>query len=224
MTDDLGYRPFDCDNHYYEGVDAFTRHVPAEMQPRVVQWCEMDGRRYHVVGGRVSHAVVNPTWDPIAKPGALYQYFRGNPDGKSPLELLRDREPLPAEYIDREARLRTVEAQGLEAVWLFPTLGVLYEELLKEDTEAVGALMVGFNRWLQEDWGFAHGNTIFAAPYLSLADPTSPSGNSNGAWTTAPGPSSCGRPPCRPPPGHARPPTGRSTRSGPWPTMRASRS
>ena len=141
------------------------------MQPRVVQWCEMDGRRYHVVGGRVSHAVVNPTWDPIAKPGALYQYFRGNPDGKSPLELLRDREPLPAEYIDREARLRTVEAQGLEAVWLFPTLGVLYEELLKEDTEAVGALMVGFNRWLQEDWGFAHGNTIFAAPYLSLADP-----------------------------------------------------
>ena len=93
MTDYLGYRPFDCDNHYYEGVDAFTRHVPPEMQPRVVQWCEMDGRRYHVVGGRVSHAVVNPTWDPIAKPGALYQYFRGNPDGKSPLELLRDREP-----------------------------------------------------------------------------------------------------------------------------------
>jgi predicted TIM-barrel fold metal-dependent hydrolase len=141
------------------------------MRHRVVEWCEMDGRSYHVVGGRVSHAVVNPTWNPIAKPGALYEYFRGNPDGRSPLEMLRDREPLPAEYIDREARLRTVEAQGLEAVWLFPTLGVLYEELLKEDTEAVGALMVGFNRWLREDWGFAYEDTIFAAPYLSLADP-----------------------------------------------------
>ena len=67
--------------------------------------------------------------------------------------------------------MQTIEAQGLEAVWLFPTLGVLYEELLKEDTEAVGALMVGFNRWLREDWGFAHENTIFAAPYRSLADP-----------------------------------------------------
>ncbi|HBM55520.1 MAG TPA: amidohydrolase, partial [Acidimicrobiaceae bacterium] len=43
------------------------------------------------------------------------------------LELLRDREPLPAEYIDHDARLQTIEAQGLEAVWLFPTLGVLYE-------------------------------------------------------------------------------------------------
>ncbi len=24
---DLGYRPFDIDNPYYEGKDAFTRHV-----------------------------------------------------------------------------------------------------------------------------------------------------------------------------------------------------
>jgi predicted TIM-barrel fold metal-dependent hydrolase len=28
-----------------------------------------------------------------------------------------------------------------------------------------------FNRWLAEDWGFAHGDRIFAAPYLTLADP-----------------------------------------------------
>jgi len=55
-------------------------------------------------------------------------------------------------------------------VWLFPTLGVLYEELLKDDTEAVVALMTGFNRWLLEDWGFAFRDTIYASPYLSLAD------------------------------------------------------
>ena len=28
----LGYTPFDCDNHYYEALDAFTRHVPKEWQ------------------------------------------------------------------------------------------------------------------------------------------------------------------------------------------------
>jgi hypothetical protein len=43
--------PFDCDNHYYEAQDAFTRHVPRAMQPRCVQWAEVDGRKYHVVGG-----------------------------------------------------------------------------------------------------------------------------------------------------------------------------
>jgi predicted TIM-barrel fold metal-dependent hydrolase len=29
-----------------------------------------------------------------------------------------------------------------------------------------------FNRWLEEDWGFAYADRIFAAPYLSLADVT----------------------------------------------------
>ncbi|RMH75578.1 MAG: amidohydrolase [Actinomyces sp.] len=168
--EELGYRPFDADNHYYEAADAFTRHVDPAMQPRVVQWVELDGRRYHLVGGRLSRAVANPTWDPIAKPGALHKYFRGNPEGKSPLEYLRDREPLPAAYVDREARLEVIRRQGLDGVWLFPTLGVLYEELLKDDVEAVVAFMRGFNRWLSEDWGFAYADTIFAAPYIALGD------------------------------------------------------
>jgi len=162
---------FDCDNHYYEGPDAFTRHVPPKMQPRCVQWAEIDGRRYHVVGGRVSRAVANPTWNPIAKPGAMYEYFRGNPHGRSPLDMLREREPLPRAYVDRDARLAVMKEQGLEGLWLFPTLGVLYEEPLKHDLEAVVTLFRAFNRWLEEDWGFHYGDRIFAAPYMTLADP-----------------------------------------------------
>ena len=41
---ELGYRPFDCDNHYYEAEDAFTRHVPKNMRARCVQWAEIEGR------------------------------------------------------------------------------------------------------------------------------------------------------------------------------------
>ena len=170
MSRELTFEPFDCDNHYYEGEDAFTRHVPEEMQARVVQWAEVDGRKYHVVGGKLSKAVTNPTWNPIAKPGALHKYFRGNPEGKNPMEYLKDREPLPAAYIDRDARLEIMETQNLESIWLFPTLGVLYEELLKDDTQAVVALMKGFNRWIEEDWGFDYKEKIFASPYISLMD------------------------------------------------------
>jgi hypothetical protein len=166
----LDYLAFDCDNHYYEAADAFTRHVPPAMRPRVVQWAEVDGRKYHVVGGKLSRAVKNPTWDPIAKPGAMYEYFRGNPHGRNPLEMLRDREPLPAAYMDPDARVAVIERQGLEGVWLFPTLGVLYEELLKHDIEAVRTLVFAFYRWLQEDWGVDYKGKIFSAPYISLAD------------------------------------------------------
>ena len=42
MTE-LPYPVFDADNHYYEALDAFTRYVEPAMQPRCVQWCEING-------------------------------------------------------------------------------------------------------------------------------------------------------------------------------------
>ncbi len=166
----LDYLAFDADNHYYEALDAFTRHLGPRLGPRCVQWAEIEGRKYHVVGGRVSRAVTNPTFDPIAMPGAMHDYFRGNVDGRSPIEMLRKREPIPPHYREREARLRVMDEQGLEAIWLFPTLGVLYEELLKRDPEAVTLTFRAFNQWLDEDWGLGERGRIFAAPYLTLCD------------------------------------------------------
>ena len=168
---DLPHPVFDADNHYYEAVDAFTRHLDPTLGRRTVQWCEIDGRRYHVLGGRVSHAVTNPTFDPIAKPGAMYDYFRGNAGGRNPLEMLREREPIRAEYREPGARAARLDSQGLVGCWLFPTLGMIYEEPLKDDPEAVCAVFRAFNRWLDEDWGFNFEDRIYAGPYLSLADP-----------------------------------------------------
>ncbi len=170
MSDELGYKPFDCDNHYYEAEDAFTRHVPKNMRARCVQWAEIEGRKRHIVGGKVSYAVTNPTWDPIAKPGSISDFLRGNPNKLKPEELLSDPEPLPDCYINRDARIKTLDEQGLDAMWLFPTLGVLYEELLKHDIEAVRTQFRAFNRWLDEDWGCNYQNRIFGSPYITLAD------------------------------------------------------
>lgn len=162
---------FDCDNHYYEALDAFTRHVPARMRSRCVEIAEVDGRTRHVVAGKVDYSVGNPLFDPVAKPGVLHDYYKGNPRGMRASDMMRGGlEPQPAAYRDPRARLETMDAQGLEAVWLFPTLGVLYEELVKHDTEAVTAMFEGFNRWLDEDWGLSCEGRIFAAPYISLAD------------------------------------------------------
>ena len=186
--DDLGYVPFDGDNHYYEALDAFTRHLDPSYAQRVIQWCEIGGRRYHVIGGKVNHAVTNPTFNPVAPAGAMSEYFRGNPNGKLPMEFLRDREPIRPEYRDRDARLQVMDEQGISKIWLFPTLGMIYEEPLKHDPEGVGIMFKAFNRWLLEDWGFAYEDRIFASPYISLADLDAAVGElefalSNGATT-----------------------------------------
>ncbi|HEX4822346.1 MAG TPA: amidohydrolase family protein [Acidimicrobiales bacterium] len=169
--EELGHPVFDADNHYYEAEDAFTRHLDPALGPRCVQWATIDGRKYHVVGGRVSRAVTNATFDPISKPGCLYEYFRGNTEGVNPLERIRDHEPIRAEYRDRDARLARLDEQGLAGCCLFPTLGMIYEELIKHDPEANCAMFRAFNRWLLDDWGFEYQGRIFAAPYLTLADP-----------------------------------------------------
>ena len=114
-------------------------------------------------------------------------------------ELMGSPEPIRPEYRDRDARLATMDAQGLAKVWLFPTLGMLYEESLKHDPGAVVLLFRAFNRWLAEDWGMAYADRIFAAPYISLADVDEAVARARvGARRRTPAPSSCG-PRRRPP-------------------------
>ena len=141
---DLGFPVFDCDNHYYEALDAFTRHLPGGGSPRTVQWATINGRQYPVIGGRVSRVVTNATFDPIAKAGAMYDYFRGNPDQRFPLDFLKDREPIRPEYRDRDARVALMERQGLGGAFFFPTLGVGMEESLKHDVPALCAAFSAF--------------------------------------------------------------------------------
>jgi predicted TIM-barrel fold metal-dependent hydrolase len=172
MADEAAGHPilFDADNHYYEARDAFTRHLPPKMAERTVTEVTINGRVRHLIGGRLNHAVTNPTFDPVSKPGALYSYFRGNPDGKDLRALLSDAEPIRPEYREPAARIGVMDAQQIEAAWLFPTLGVMYEEALKHDPEAVGVTFRSFNRWLAEDWGLDTQGRVLAAPYISLAD------------------------------------------------------
>jgi len=169
---ELGYRAFDADNHYYEAEDAFTRHIDPRMRKRAMQWATLDGRKRLLVGGRVNRFIPNPTFDPVAKPGCLEEFFRGrNPEGLSMAEAFGELEPIRPEYRDRDARLALLDAQNLEGAFFFPTLGVGMEQALVHDPPALCAAFRAFNRWLEEDWGFAYKERIFAAPYITLVDP-----------------------------------------------------
>ena len=167
----VDYTTFDADNHYYEATDAYTRHIDKSMAKRAMQWAEIDGRQRLLVGGRVNRFIPNPTFDPVAKPGSLDDYFRGrNPEAQDIRSLFGDLEPIRPEYRDRDARLAVMDRQGLDGCLLFPTLGVGMEEALAGDPEALVAAFSAFNRWLEDDWGYAYQERIFAAPMLTLID------------------------------------------------------
>ena len=169
----LDFQAFDADNHYYEAEDAFIRHVPREMHKRCMQWAEINGKKRLLVGGEVNRFIPNPTFDPVSKPGALQDYFRGkNSKGTDIKTMFGELDPISErpEYRDRDARLALMDTQGLEAAFFFPTLGVGMQASLSHDLPAVKAAFEGFNRWLLEDWGFNYKNRIFAAPVISMVD------------------------------------------------------
>ena len=168
----LDFQVFDADNHYYEPVDAFTRHLDPSMRKRTVQWAEIDGKQRLLVGGAVNRFIPNPTFARVSKPGALADYFRAK-DGVGDLRAaFGELEPIEdrPEYRERDARLAVMDAQGIEATIMLPTLGVGMEAALEDDPEACNAAFSAFNRWLLEDWGYAYQDRIFGAPYVSLID------------------------------------------------------
>jgi len=167
----MAFAPIDADNHYYESLDAFTRHLDPAFKRRGVRPVQ-DGKHVQLlIGDRVNRFVPNPTFDPIIVPGCLDSLFRGQiPDGVNPASLMKV-EPIRPEYRNRDDRVATAERQGLDAVVLFPTLGCGVEEALKDDIPATMATLSAFNRWLEEDWGYSYRGRLIAAPMLSFADP-----------------------------------------------------
>jgi predicted TIM-barrel fold metal-dependent hydrolase len=168
---DIDFEAFDADNHYYEATDAFTRHIEPAFAKRTMQWATVDGKLRLLVGGRINRFIPNPTFDPVSKPGALDEYFRGrNPRSAGVRDLFGELDPISPAYRDRDERLKVMDAQHLEGAFFFPTLGVGMEQALVDDPPALMAAFRAFNRWLDEDWGFNYRERIFAAPYIPLVD------------------------------------------------------
>jgi predicted TIM-barrel fold metal-dependent hydrolase len=167
----LDARPIDADNHYYEPLDAFTRHQEPAMKRRGVQILRDGKRAYVVIGDKLNRFIPNPTFDPVIVPGCMDLHFRAAvPKGVDVATLMKV-EPIHDEYRDREARLDVMDEQGLGAVIMFPTLACGVEDALRDDPEAACASLSAFNRWLEDDWGFCYQNRIISVPMLSLADP-----------------------------------------------------
>jgi predicted TIM-barrel fold metal-dependent hydrolase len=174
MMSNLSYKAIDVDNHYYEPLDAFTRHLDKKFRRRGVQMFS-DGRHTQaIIGDQVNRFVPNPTFDPIIVPGCLDLLFRGTiPEGVDPASLMKvERLGEHPEYQNRDARVRVMDTQDIETVFMLPTFGCGVEEALKHDVDATMASVHAFNLWLDEDWGFDRpDHRIIAAPIISLADP-----------------------------------------------------
>jgi predicted TIM-barrel fold metal-dependent hydrolase len=180
----LGYRVVDLDNHYYEPNDCFSRHIDPRFVDRAVNVRPSPRGLGQVFLGdrRLGYQSVTQT-DFIGAPGSLRDYFTGaadkpirsGGDDDAPsgtigniVDVVYPRE-IPA-FMGREARLALMDEQEVEAALMLPTLGVCVEHELGDDPASAVANIRAFNRWLEDDWGYAFRGRIFGAPLVTLLD------------------------------------------------------
>ena len=102
---ELSFRAFDADHHYYEAEDAFIRHIEPRMKKRCMDWAIVGGKKRLLVGGKVNRFIPNPTFDPVARPGCLDDYYQGkNGAGLSIRDAFGELEPIHVEYRDRAGK------------------------------------------------------------------------------------------------------------------------
>jgi predicted TIM-barrel fold metal-dependent hydrolase len=166
---DLPYRIVDADNHYYEPDDAFTRFLDPAFADRayhIERGPEGGGRPYF--GAQPAYYMMNTPADLIGRPGVHVADKDGRYRQLGLEDLVRPGD-IPW-FVDREARLQWMDEQAIEAVLMWPSLGLTVEWQMRDDPAACVANLRSFNHWLDDAWGFDHRGRIFAVPFLTLID------------------------------------------------------
>src|SRR5207248_155680 len=120
-----------------------------------------------VVRGQITNYIPNPTFDVVASPGAQEEYFKkGNPEGKSRREIMKPIRAIPA-YREPGPRLELMDELGIARAMMYPTLGSLVEERMKDDPDLCHAAIHALNEWMLEQWTYNYEGRIFATPVIT---------------------------------------------------------
>jgi predicted TIM-barrel fold metal-dependent hydrolase len=170
MVEQPDFAYVDADNHFYEAPDAFTRHA-GEAVKRYVQWFEQGKKRRLLLGGEFIGGTGNPTFNPVAKPGAFHETLKSLEQGEVPEgPRYGDLAPLDPGFMYREQRLDRMDEQNLERMFIYPTIGLSIEHQLSKDWGMMYAVYHAFNQWVDDDWGFNYQNRIYSPPVIAMAD------------------------------------------------------
>ena len=164
------YRFIDADNHYYEPPDRFFAYFDSRTQKEGFR-VEDDHRLF--VGDEPMFSAPESPMSVPTTPGSHLELFT----------TMRTNAAVPTydvlpfdvpEFCSRDARLKAMDKHNVEAGIFYGGLGLLPEDQLAErkGPDLLYRHIRGYNRYAEEEWGFAHQNRIFAAPLLALDDLT----------------------------------------------------
>jgi predicted TIM-barrel fold metal-dependent hydrolase len=156
----------DCDQHLFEAPDLWRRYSTTRDASLALS---LDTDRLGHTwltwqGGRIAPAFHQIPGDTESIGRQMTRIRRGEP-----AEISYD-EATPPEYTDPAARLAHLDRQGVDAAWLFPNYGLLWERTLRADLHATKLNMEAWNRWAVEV-AQQGGGRLLPVAHLTLRDP-----------------------------------------------------
>lgn len=159
-------RIIDVDQHYYEPVDCCTRHLDPKFRDCALHVAiGENGTPEWRFGDRPLDIERAPRHVTIA-PGELERSLSARDAGRPYTPVLID--GTAPEYTNRDVRLKLMDEWGIDAAVLFPSSGLGFDAQMTDRPDAACAAVTAFNRWIEEDWGFAYQGRIFSAAFISL--------------------------------------------------------
>ncbi len=153
----------DADGHVLEPRDVWERCLEEKYRPRAIRIKEdADGKEYLEIGGRPSRVLRGRLLSTIGAMDAT----RHNPP---PPDAKYGGPHVPFGAMDPAQRIARLDAEGLAAAFLYPTLGLLYETEC-DDAELAQAYTRAYNRWIA-DFCRDSGGRLIPIAHLSLGDP-----------------------------------------------------
>lgn len=159
----LKYRgAVDADGHIVEAADAWDRYIEAKYKANGIHMkTDADGVQYVEVGGKPSKFMRGPMLGTLAA--------MGQADRNRAPRLLKYGEDVPLGAMDAKERVARLDAEGLDAAFIYGTLCLMYETELT-DPEIAQACTRAYNRWIV-DWCSDSGGRLLPIAHLSLGDP-----------------------------------------------------
>lgn len=162
---------FDADHHFWESAEAFTRYRDPKFKDRGLRLVEHEGATRYFMGDKLWTMLPGPGDQHLRPvPGSMFDFFAGRESVEAQRTAFTQDPSDHPEYYNRDARLKSLTEQNVEACWMFPSHGVCVEGPMEIDPEASLNILAGFNKWIDDEWGFAYQNRIFGVPFLTLTD------------------------------------------------------
>src|SRR5262252_7772804 len=154
----------DADGHLLEDASLWHHYIEAKYRDRAL--CmkrDENGLEYLEIGGKPSKRTRRGYPATLGRMGQKdLEAFAPHPDKTYAANM-------PFGACDAGERLKLLDAEGLEAAILYPTLGILWESEL-EDVELSQAYQRAYNRWIA-DFCRDSGGRLVPIAHVTLLDP-----------------------------------------------------